>query len=425
MEPFNDPFRPERVDEQIEWLAQQVQEETYEADQSAWLIQHLQGLYARKRQKETLEQAWASIARIYEDTPAQDVWIDSENPPQREHLRRIERKYEMDDKQTLNQPARRRRLVHRLSTLVALLIAVAIIGSVALVYSNRGQVSSSAGFRISATPTPTPSSMPTTAPTNPCVVEDKTDDPGATAVCQKGLETSLGDTRTTGNDKITFLAGYADTQRILLKYSVSGVKTTEDSKNFWSVKQAVMQGGINLGGSGNSSFYDPGTKQFIVMALFSTQNIPAGTKQLLLTVTIEKNLKTVVATVSLTTSIPMNMEKREFTPRQTVTVNGQAVTLERVIVTPSQTVIYLSGHSIAQTSGESGKPAVGTLSGNGWTAQSFLTEWRSNGVLAGGVLTWPDWFIDKTGQWTLSLQTFEGPAGQGTWTFTFTPPPAQ
>ena len=68
MDPRDDPFQPKRVDEQIEYLAQRVQEGAHERNSSARLVQRLQDHYVRKRKRDTLNQAWKSIAQRYADS---------------------------------------------------------------------------------------------------------------------------------------------------------------------------------------------------------------------------------------------------------------------------------------------------------------------------------------------------------------------
>jgi hypothetical protein len=50
---------------------------------------------------------------------------------------------------------------------------------------------------------------------------------------------------------------------------------------------------------------------------------------------------------------------RVATPRQTITANGSALTLERVVVTPSETRLYLSGPMLAQWAARGGVPSDG------------------------------------------------------------------
>ncbi len=108
-------------------------------------------------------------------------------------------------------------------------------------------------------------------------------------------------------------------------------------------------------------------------------------------------------------------------PHQSVTVGGQTVTLERVVVTVSETRVYLRGI----------KPdwVIGTLSVGGWTSDPFRNP--QGGPIGAGatpdgltVISYADALYDKHGEWTLVVSyanNSQAPHG-GPWTFHFVVP---
>jgi hypothetical protein len=108
-------------------------------------------------------------------------------------------------------------------------------------------------------------------------------------------------------------------------------------------------------------------------------------------------------------------------PHQSVTVGGQTVTLERVVVTVSQTRVYLRGIDPTWV--------IGTLSVNGWTSDPFRNP--QGGPIGASatpdgltVISYGDALYDKHGEWTLVVSyanNNQAPKG-GPWTFHFVVP---
>ncbi len=107
---------------------------------------------------------------------------------------------------------------------------------------------------------------------------------------------------------------------------------------------------------------------------------------------------------------------------QTVTVGGTAVTLERVVVTLSETRIYLHGIDV--------EGLVSMLSVDGWDSEHGhvgpIGSFASGGQ---AVVFFSASLFDKHGEWTLTVQTAGGSAnvsapsaGNGSWTFHFVVP---
>jgi hypothetical protein len=187
MEPRDDPFQPKHVDEQIEWLAQRVQEGTQERNQSARLVQRLQRYYVRKRQKDTLQHAWEHIAQRYEDS----VRASSGEERVQDEQRKLERPghYRMQQKTGEMIPARRS--FPRWGVIVAVIVIALLLGSTAVIMSRAAQQKGTPGTggqppticsvtprtgtskpagcvtpTVPPTPAPTPTVPPTPAPSS-------------------------------------------------------------------------------------------------------------------------------------------------------------------------------------------------------------------------------------------------------------------
>jgi hypothetical protein len=109
---------------------------------------------------------------------------------------------------------------------------------------------------------------------------------------------------------------------------------------------------------------------------------------------------------------------REVNLHQQVQAGGLTATLERVVISPTETRVYVSGID-AGTS-----PYVhATLSGDGWTDEKVdggsTSVWRSNGMT---VFSYLGSFMDRHGAWTHAVQSNPGSPPVGPWTFHFTAP---
>ncbi len=110
-------------------------------------------------------------------------------------------------------------------------------------------------------------------------------------------------------------------------------------------------------------------------------------------------------------------------PHQSITVGGQTVALERVVVvvTVSETRVYLRGIDPSWV--------IGTLSVDGWTSDPNRNPQGGqigSGTAADGttVISYADALYDKHGEWTLVVSyanNGQAPNG-GPWTFHFNMP---
>jgi hypothetical protein len=113
---------------------------------------------------------------------------------------------------------------------------------------------------------------------------------------------------------------------------------------------------------------------------------------------------------------------RVATPHETVTVGGQSMTLERIVVTPSQVRVYL------RLDGEDAGWLYGTLTIGDWNSTPGQGNHGPQGVGSTSdgltVLTYDDSIYDKHGAGTLVVayaNNAQAPHG-GPWTFHFTMP---
>lgn len=96
------------------------------------------------------------------------------------------------------------------------------------------------------------------------------------------------------------------------------------------------------------------------------------------------------------------------------------LTLERGVVSPTETRAYVSGLSANQS-----HYVDGIVPGDGWTDEDVdggsRGAWYSNGMT---VFSYLGSFTDKRGAWTLSVNPLPDPrsAPPSTWTFHFTVP---
>ncbi|HEY7416758.1 MAG TPA: hypothetical protein VH593_16350, partial [Ktedonobacteraceae bacterium] len=120
-----------------------------------------------------------------------------------------------------------RRFSHTFNAIAAVLVLAFLIGSIAALIAIRkdAQQPNSTGVGSSHTTTTTPSSnLDCSLVTSPYQGPDN----GEHAVCSQGLETSLQGTTTLNGHTVTLISAYADANRLLVKYAVSGNDVAAD-----------------------------------------------------------------------------------------------------------------------------------------------------------------------------------------------------
>jgi hypothetical protein len=128
---------------------------------------------------------------------------------------------------------------------------------------------------------------------------------------------------------------------------------------------------------------------------------------------------TLQGSMSFTFTVPFHAG-RIATPRQSVTANGVTLTLERVVVSLSETRLYVQGAGVTTV-------LYPTLTVSDWHGQAMVIEIGSVNAHEIFISYWAS-LLDKHGEWTLKLQLASlqaPPAPQGTgapWTFHFVVP---
>jgi hypothetical protein len=112
---------------------------------------------------------------------------------------------------------------------------------------------------------------------------------------------------------------------------------------------------------------------------------------------------------------------REITPHQQFHAGDVTLTLERVVISPTETRAYVSGLTPDQT-----HYVHGTLSGDGWTDEDVdggsASVWYSDGMAAFSYL---GDFTNKHEAWTFTVEPAAGAgisAPAGSWAFHFNAP---
>jgi hypothetical protein len=184
MDPRDDSFQPKCVDEQIEWLAQRVQEGTHERNQSARLVQRLQDYYVRKRQRDALNQAWKSIAQRYEAS----ALVSSEEWRVQNEQRKLERlgQYRMQQNRAEMMPEKRTQknaiqMVsqretgwrRRLSAFAAILCTIVLVGGLVTVLNAvRANRTTTVGSQVVETPALQQTPHPTSSAISKAILTD-------------------------------------------------------------------------------------------------------------------------------------------------------------------------------------------------------------------------------------------------------------
>jgi hypothetical protein len=303
----------------------------------------------------------------------------------------------------------RKRLPRLLGLAAAVFVSVALVGSMALVFSLlRGNAPSTgvgshdpgAGV-IGLVPTTTPIVHPECRD-----VQSAADE----ALCLQHKETILNITRTFGTHQVTFVRAYADISQLMLIY------TTADSphSDVISFESLTIQQKITLGGGSSHSYTNPQTHQEYYVLDFDTQSIPAGTTEL--------HIQSIVDGFSgkatpLNFTLPLNMIQKTVSVNKTVTSKGVSLTLERLVIVGDTTLIYveLSSPQISSlfvdTISVNGHPLILPLIYNGGQTNSGGT------VGSPAVAIRLDALLDAPGSWTLKVNE-----GGYTWTFSFAVP---
>jgi len=215
-----------------------------------------------------------------------------------------------------------------------------------------------------------------------------------------------------GSDTVELQKVLADANEIVLGYTIEGSSNLVAERSF---PRIILPGGQAL--QAHEVRYTPGASSFspegfvlhlpiAVLAYFSPGSLPGNPQQVNLQIAIPAGGDP----VSFDVTVPFSAGKM-VTLDQTATSHGKTITLERVVVTPSETRFYYRtgpGHSVLDPLAWELSIAGKTYSGN----NGF-----DGGSLRGGenAENFEYALQSDTGTWMLNIST-----GEGTWQFTFT-----
>lgn len=273
-------------------------------------------------------------------------------------------------------------------------------------------------------------------------------DNGARLVMTSGLGHSLNLSQTIAGYTVTVKSAYADSNRIVVEYMVQQpdgqplqrrVMSDSSLRDSHGAGLRFLGGTENQGGVYLESFdgahVAPSSGQVslhLVIPLFaalrgfdiaSPQATPLAVSRarpFVFDFTIPTGLRTTTTDEPASRVVPVN---------QTVTVAGQTMTLERVVLSPSETRLYLRGAEISTT-----QPLPVLTAGNWnsqqpstWAAGTPIDEriWRTNGGLV--VVSFLSPLTNEHGLWSLVVNNREQVVGAraapsvagGPWVFHF------
>ncbi|WP_126578177.1 hypothetical protein [Tengunoibacter tsumagoiensis] len=185
MKPYDDPFQPEHIEEQLEWLARNA--DTEEQRKSAQLIKKLQSYYETQQKQELLARAWKQIDHHYETILPASQTTTSE-------------KFERSGKYSMQKAVKEgttKSSFQGWTTLAAVIILVFLVGSMAFVLNRAGMTRGGTGSGGGTFPCATTTSIgkwPTPIPTGgstPLPTEGSTPTPMATSIPSKPCSTPV------------------------------------------------------------------------------------------------------------------------------------------------------------------------------------------------------------------------------------------
>jgi hypothetical protein len=167
-------------------------------------------------------------------------------------------------------------------------------------------------------------------------------------------------------------------------------------------------------------------KRVAVLAYYDTSSIQGNPRQLQLKVLLtERGSSSGKALTEMT--VPFHAEKTVIMVNQTATSHGDALTLEQVVITPTEARFYDSALPSASVS-----PATTlSIAGKTYDPDDFNMSWNLANAYGwavtsasrGNSVSFYDDLLDQTGSWTLTVagEVVNSPYYHNdTWTFTFT-----
>jgi hypothetical protein len=263
-------------------------------------------------------------------------------------------------------------------------------------------------------------------------------------LAQSGQFTALNYTKTTDTGNVTVQGVYADANNVVLVYSVDqstwmmaeacslpAIKskqcrsvpvltvTTSDEQTLTENAERVNMGPEPV----------PQNQRFAVLAYYDASSIQGNPKQLYLTVSLAKKVSPSQEKIGEFT-VPFHADKTVIDVHQTATSHGDALTLERVVITPTEIRFYNKSTSLDLGLGLF--PTQLSIAGKRYDSNPFPADLEHPNMYgwfaprSSHFVSFYDSLQRQTGTWTVTEQArvWTGTSFQNshldTWTFTFT-----
>lgn len=263
-------------------------------------------------------------------------------------------------------------------------------------------------------------------------------DAGTRQIVSQDLGMRLNLSQTEAGYTVTLQRAYADANRIVVAYTIQGPANQPfDAIDRLAFLRSTLAdaNGAALDPLGGGDVVEGGS----VLDNFDASSIPGEPKDLNLRLTVPllqalqeagQEVPGAIAPFTFRFTVPFH-PGRVATPNETVTAGGAAVTLERVVVSPTETRLYLRGLD--------GTGILPDLTVDGWDSGTApLVGWQPGHAaeVSGGVWQTKDGLLacdfgsplmEKQGGWTLVVRpgaaTADGrQVSGGPWVFHFTVP---
>lgn len=342
----DDYFTPETVDEQVERILQMQdpQETTFPTTVS--LVQELNDVCVEDAA--LLERVWERYAAHITAQPTSVKQRSIQTQQKKEHIMPVFEDTREDTHETTSATSTHKGKRRRLSRIMALVNGVAavlvvsllIVGSV-LLFQSRHQTNTGANG--------TPSQPVKTLPPSRC--STLLLDPGEMSLCQAGQFNELDLTGSVDGYTINMIGGYADAGRIFLANQVTNKKVT--SNDMLNGMETLTVQGIDVLGGPTAYSSKGGSSIEGVSFDVSDLAMPAASGFLHLKFEVQFGFEipnpahtgkkfSVTPPIILNFSLPFHAEKRVANLHVSSSIaNGEKVTLEHVLVTPSETVLTM------------------------------------------------------------------------------------
>jgi hypothetical protein len=315
-----------------------------------------------------------------------------------------------------------------LARLVAVLVVALVVGSMLLVFTT-------IKHEQTASPAQVRQPQKTQAPQLFCPTD--TSDLGLPAICMLHETQPINQSKPFGTKHtLTLQAGYADANRVIIWYRltppyVSKPVTAPDIPSQALPPQPELvygtlttAQGVQVSGGMGGSTWSTSTQILDSYMIFDATSVPASvqTLKLHLVMTVLNTSSHPSYHASYDFSVPMQKSLRIDT-NQTVTVSGMLVTLQRVVVSPSEVRFFMASpvlHSFgANTDDENYKL---TTSNQAWNKQYhmfFGTNLDGRNGLHMYQLDLYESIMNAKGMWTLTISKNERKGATADWVFHF------